>query len=450
MSSTLETHVAASRVAIIGRPNVGKSTLFNRLTRSRKAVVKNQPGVTRDIQIETTEWWGHTFEVVDTGGLTDDKEGFSSLIKKSVTEFLVQVDLLILVVDGRAGLLPEDRDVVRLAKASGKPFLFVVNKVDKFQEAELLLSEFYEFGIDLLPAAFERDFQVDEIVEWIIAHLPEPVAVRHDGLRLTIVGKPNAGKSSLCNHLLGEERMLVSEIAGTTVDAVEAPFRLAGEDYILVDTAGLRKAGKQRDGVEALSAFKSRDAIGRSDLVLLVVDGTVGLSHQDARIVEYCVDRHKAMILVVNKYDLAKNSQEEPYRKWFKEHLEREFHFFTDIPYVLVSAKTGSGMASLFQKIAWVRERLNVRISTSKLNKFFTEVIKQAPSPVYATENVKFYYLTQTQQKPPSFIAFANHPEGVTPAYRRFLSHKIQDQWDLRGIPVRIFVLPKGGVDGRS
>jgi len=431
-------------VALLGHPNVGKSTLFNKLTRTRKALVKNEPGVTRDVLIENADWWGKNFRVADMGGLTSDPTGFSPLIREKVLGFLKQADLLLVVFDGRAGLMPEDKDVIRAAIQAGKPFLCVVNKVDRHQESDMVLTDFYELGVDLMPAAFEKDFNIDQIVEWVLSRLPDERTEENDDLRLTIVGKPNAGKSSLANRLLGEDRMLVSPTAGTTADAVETEFVYNDEKFVLVDTAGLRRLGKQQDGVEILSGFKTREAIEKSDLVLLVVDGVQGLSHQDARIVEFCLENHKAIILVVNKYDISKEERES-FRDWFQDHLEQKFHFFTDIPLVHVSALTGYGMGTLMNKIADVKKKLSVKIPTSHLNKFFAEVIKQTPSPVWGTKDVKFYYLTQTQQSPPSFIAFANHPEGVTPAYRRFLIRKIQEKWNLQGIPIRIFVLPKGG-----
>jgi GTP-binding protein len=430
------------RVALVGRPNVGKSTLFNRLTRSRNAVVRDEPGFTRDIQIEPTEWWGKSFEVVDTGGLSEDRTGFTPLIRQQVIEFLNAVDLILFIVDGRAGIMSEDRDAFRIVKESGKPFAVVVNKCDRTVESEQYLTDFYEFGEDLIPAAFESDFGIDVAVEWVLAHLGDVEAAPNEAFRLAVVGKPNAGKSSLVNRLLGEKRMLVSNQAGTTVDAIETPFELGGQQYVLVDTAGLRRHAKQKDGVEVLSSFKTRDAIARADLILLVIDSMQGPSHQDSRIIELCLEMHKAIIVVANKTDIAQYEHEN-FRDWFRDRVEREFHYFADIPLVFTSAKTGHGLEQLFKKIEDVRAKLGIRISTSKLNKFFTEVIKQAPSPVFRTENVKFYYLTQTQQSPPSFIAFANHPEGVTPSYRRFLIRKIQEQWDLKGIPLRIFVMEK-------
>lgn len=429
------------KVAIVGRPNVGKSSLFNKLSRTRKAVVRNEPGVTRDILIEPAAWWGREFDIVDTGGLTEAKDDFSPLIWSQVTEILKSVDLLVLVMDGRSGLMPEDREVFRVAKESGKPTLVVVNKVDNTLDPEPVLLEFYEFGETLIPAAFESDFGIDNIVEWILSHLTESESSHREGIRIALVGKPNVGKSSLCNRFLGMKRMLVSPIAGTTVDAVEESFEFENEAFILVDTAGMRKAARRKEGVERLSAVKSKGAIDRADIVLLVIDAVEGPTNQDARVMEYAMERHKAIFVVANKADLAKEERE-AFKDWFRAAIEREFHFFPDVQMAFVSALTGFGINELLRKVSETHKKLHVRIPTSHLNKFFTEVIRQAPSPVWGTTDVKFYYLTQTHQVPPSFIAFANHPDGVTPAYRRFLSKRIQERWDLQGIPIRIFVMP--------
>jgi GTPase len=303
--------------------------------------------------------------------------------------------------------------------------------------------EFHEFGLDIVPVAFEHDFGIDKIVEWILSRLPSDASTLRQGPRLAVIGKPNVGKSSLCNRLLGEKRMLVSNIAGTTVDAVEAEFEYDGKAYTLVDTAGLRKQARREEGVEILSAFKSIEAVRRADIVLILVDATEGPTVQDAKLLEMCLDQHRAVILVANKFDLAKDMHESA-REWFAGRVQREMHFFPDVRTVFTSALTGSGLKSLFEEIEAVYESLHKRISTSELNRYFFDIIRQAPAPVWGTVNVKFYYLTQTHQVPPSFIAFANHPDGVTPQYRRFLAKRIQDQWNLRGIPVRIFVMPSG------
>jgi GTP-binding protein len=431
-----------SKVAVIGRPNVGKSTLFNKLTRSRKALVKDQPGVTRDVLVEPAHWWGFHFEMMDTGGITDDKEGFSPLIKAQVLNAIQNVECLIVVVDGRVGLVPEDRDIIRIAKESGKPFLIVVNKIDNTLDADSVAGEFYEFGMDVQPAAFERDFGIDQIVEWIKLHASEKNEFLEKGVKICLIGKPNAGKSSLCNQLLSENRMLVSEVAGTTADSVEETFTYDGQLFTLVDTAGLRRHSKRNEGVERLSAVKTQEAIRRSDVVLLLVDGLLGVSVQEAKMVEYCVEQHKAVLLVANKIDLAEKEVAE-FRDTFRNQVARQFHFFENIPVEFVSAKTGKGVDRLMNRVRNIHQKLHTKISTSKLNTFFMDVIRGAPAPVFGTKDVKFYYLTQTGQVPPSFIAFANEPRGVTPAYRRFITKRLAEAFDLEGVPLRIFVMQK-------
>jgi GTP-binding protein len=436
-----------SRVAIIGRPNVGKSTLFNYLTDSRKAVVKNQPGVTRDILIEPGEVWGVKFDVIDTGGLTESQDHFSKLIREQVIEFLKSVDHLIVVMDGRAGLCPEDRDIIRAAKEAAKPFLLVVNKVDRVHEQDMARAEFYEFGVEVVAASFEQRYGMDEILEWIVAQVKRTDNTVREGLTVAMVGKPNVGKSSLCNRLLGEKRLLVSNVAGTTTDAVDTELLYEGRKYVLIDTAGLRRSARREEDLEILSAFKSQDAIRRAGLVLLVVDGTEGPTRQDAKILEKILEAHKGVIVVANKTDLAEEAVPS-YRSWFRSRVAQEFHFFADVPIAFVSAHTGRGLKDLFDTIVEMESKLNRRISTRDLNDFFMQVIRQAPAPVWGIQNVKFYYLTQTNQRPPAFIAFANHPDGVTPSYRRFLAKRIQEQWDLQGVPIRIFVMK--GSHGRK
>lgn len=430
----------ASKVAIIGRPNVGKSTLFNILTDSRKSVVKDQAGVTRDIIIEPAEIWGKKFDLIDTGGVTESQDLFSKLIKEQVTDFLHSVDFIIAVMDGRVGLVPEDRDIIKLAKQTGRPILLVINKVDKTHEDDIAKADFHEFGLDVTAASFEQRRGVAEIMEWIHGIIPEQKETIKEGFNVAIVGKPNVGKSSLCNCLLGVNRMLVSDVAGTTVDSVDSPFIYNDEKYILVDTAGLRRQSRREEDIEIISAFKSKESIRRSDIVLLVVDGVTGPSEQDAKIMQQILEDHKGVVVVANKSDIAVNEVEK-YRETFRAQMEKEFHFFLDVPIVFTSAKSGAGISDLFQKIAEVRRKLNFKISTSHLNDFFFETIRKAPAPVYGITNVKFYYLTQTNQVPPSFIAFANHPDGVNPSYRRFLIKNLKEKFDLHGIPIRIFCM---------
>ncbi len=440
MSSKWNSYQSLPKVAIMGRPNVGKSTLFNILTDSRKAVVKNQPGVTRDIMVEVVEVWGKTFELIDTGGLTEATDTFSQLIREQVKDFLGEVDLLLVVVDGRAGLIPEDRDVLKIAKSLGKEFLIIVNKIDKAHEEDLLKADFFEFGEEVVGASFEQRRGLGDILEWLHKSVPQREGELFDGPAIAIVGKPNAGKSSLVNQLLGEKRMIVSDIAGTTIDAVDSPFIHNDKKYLLIDTAGLRRSSKREDHLEVISAFKSQESIRKAQIVLLVIDGTIGPTDQDSKILQAILESHKGVIVVANKSDLGYDEVEN-YRQWFKKKMDDELYFFADIPVVFTSAINGMGIWDLLEKIELVASKLELKISTSDLNNFFFETVRMAPAPVWGNNNVKFYYLTQTHQKPPSFIAFANHPEGVTPGYRRFLAKNLKEKWGLEGIPIRIFIM---------
>ncbi|WP_413557064.1 ribosome biogenesis GTPase Der [Bdellovibrio sp. HCB209] len=430
----------APKVAIIGRPNVGKSTLFNIITETRKAVVKNQAGVTRDIMIEPVDIWGKQFDLIDTGGITEAGDIFSKLIKEQVSEFLHSVDYIIAVMDGRAGLIPEDRDIIRVAKQTGKPFLLVINKVDSTQDEEMAKTDFYEFGVDIVSAAFEQRRGIGQILEWVVDQIPEQTFTYDKGMKIAIVGKPNVGKSSICNRILGVNRMMVSDIAGTTIDAVDSPFVYNDKNYTLVDTAGLRKSRRREEDLEIISAFKSQESIRRADLILLMIDGTQGPSDQDARIMQSILEDHKGVIVVANKSDIG-GAEIPEYRKTFRDQCERVFHFFTDVNIVFTSAKSGQGIDDLFEMIEKVSEQINFRIPTRDMNDFFFETIRKTPAPVWGTTNVKFYYVTQTYQRPPAFIAFANHPDGVTNSYRRFLIKHIKEKWDLHGLPIRIFCM---------
>ena len=377
---------------------------------------------------------------IDTGGITEAGDIFSKLIREQVSEFLHSVDYIIAVMDGRAGLIPEDRDIIRVAKQTGKPFLLVINKVDKTMEEESAKTDFYEFGLDIISASFEQRRGVGQILEWITEQIPKQEFTYDKGMKIAIVGKPNVGKSSICNCILGVNRMIVSDVAGTTIDSVDSPFYYEGKQYTLVDTAGLRKSARREEDLEIISAFKSQEAIRRADLILLMVDGTQGPSDQDARIMQSILEDHKGVIVVANKSDIG-GAEVPEYRKTFREQVERVFHFFTDVNVVFTSAKTGQGIDDLFQMIEKVSDNINFRVPTSELNDFFFETIRKAPAPVYGTTNVKFYYVTQTYQRPPAFIAFANHPDGVTNSYRRFLIKNIKEKWDLHGLPIRIFCM---------
>ncbi len=435
-----------SRIALVGRPNVGKSTLFNILTGTRKAVVRDEPGVTRDLQFGKCEWRGRTFEVIDTGGITESQDLLPSLIREKALEAFKMTDAIFFICDGRSGLLPEDMVLLRMILEANRPFLVVVNKLDQESKIEVMMSEFYEMGQTPVPCSFEKRQGVDELLEWACHKLPQQEESKIESeVTIAILGKPNVGKSSLTNHLIGESRMIVSPIAGTTVDAIDSTFEREGRQYTIIDTAGLRRKSKRKDGVEVLSSFKTLDSIKKAEIILLMVDILEGPAEQDAKILREIQDEHKAVILVANKSDAATEQKIPEFRKKFRDQVAHVFHFYEDIPVVFTSAVTGSGIKSLFEKIDEIHQKMHMRITTGELNRFFTNVIRKAPAPVFRNQNVKFYYLTQTQQVPPSFIAFANHPDGVDTAYRRFLMKQIKEEWSLEGIPVRIFAMKGGG-----
>lgn len=432
-----------NRLGIIGRPNVGKSTLFNLITRSRKAVVKDRPGVTRDIQIETALWQNREFEVVDTGGVTEAADEFSKLIRAKVLDVLDEMTCLFVVVDGRAGLCPEDKELIRIAQESGKEYIILVNKVDDPKQSDMALAEFWEFGVEIFATSFEHRLGVADPLDWAMTKFDSNVDVeKPEGMTIAIIGKPNAGKSSLTNQLLGESRMLVSAIAGTTVDSIDTKIEYNDQKFTLIDTAGLRKKRKVHDEVEVVASSKAVKSIKRADIVLLLVDAIQGPSIQDAKMMEKILEFHKAVILVGNKSDIGRE-EVAAFRSGFREKCSQIFHFYDDIPICFISAKTGYGIKKLFDNVYDIAGKLQCKISTSQLNRFFFETIRKAPAPVYGHKNVKFYYLTQTNQVPPSFIAFVNHPDGLHNAYRRFLIRQLKQRFELDGIPIRIFAMKK-------
>lgn len=444
-------NLSMSRVLIVGRPNVGKSSLFNRLIRKRQSLVVNQPGVTRDILKQKTSWWGNNFEVWDSGGLWAEESAYGKIINTKVKQAVQESDLILCVMDARSGLLEEDKKTFHLIRKSGKPFFVLINKVDEQKKEELLLSDFYSLGCRLLACAFEKDRGISEVVEWIVNQLSTkqsvPVEEEKSAERLLLIGKTNVGKSTLCNALLKQDRMLTSPVAGTTMDIVSDQFQYGGRLYTLLDTAGKTKS--EKDKTQSLADFKTRQNFKSADLILLLVDYLTGPSRQDAQLIHLCMKEHKAVIIVVNKWDL---SEEEPENKLmgfpfkhkkeeYRKNIQDKFRFYPDLPVVFISALHSSGLGALMKKVEDVCQKLQMRISTSELNQFFTQVIRKSPAPVYGTQNVKLYYLTQTKQTPPSFIAFANYPQGIRDSYHRFLIRQIQDKWNLKGIPIRISVL---------
>ena len=447
------------KVLILGRTNVGKSSLFNRLVKRKKSLVINESGITRDLLKEEVEWWGHEFEVIDSGGLPESHkhDELSLKILEKIKQAVEQADIFVLVVDGKAGVHPEDFQVLKMARKTGRAFLLFINKVDQPNQTDLLTTPFFELSSDFLSGSFENNYGVDEIVEWIISQkksghfvqkqsddvlLSEKSASKtpKEVTQLFVIGRANSGKSLLCNQILQEDRMIVSSQSGTTLDTVTECFSYNQKDYLISDNPGSRRGNREEK--EKISFAKSRSELERANIVLLVLDAVVGPSRQEARLVQLCLGKHKPVLLVVNKTDLLKNLPKEE-KKQRREEIQRMFHFYSDLPMVFMSAKTGYHKNKLLQMIESTKQKINFRVSTSELNNFFTKVIRKAPAPVYGTQDVKFYYINQTKKKPPEFIAFANYPKGVTSAYNRFVVNKIKEKWKLKGIPIAFYALPK-------
>ena len=425
------------KVLIVGRPNVGKSSLFNRLIKQRRSLVLDQPGVTRDIIKGFASWWGHSFEVWDSGGLM---QGTSSVIfsavQKQVQLACSAVDLIIFVMDAHLGLHDEDKRIFKWIK--DKKHLLVVNKVDHPHSFESQLSEFYDLGSDFIQTSFEKDDNISLIVDWIIKNSENSKLKKEDKISLLMTGQCNVGKSSLCNLILRKNRMVTSSQAHTTVDVVDEVFQYNKKKYEILDTAGIRRKSKRLESLEKISSAKSLSYFEKADLILLVIDGQKKFSRQDARLFSYCMEKHKTTLLIINKWDLSKISKIE-----MRKLIRQELRYFPDIPCVFISAKTGEGLNRLMKVVSECVKKNSFRISTSELNRFFTEVVQQAPAPVYGTKNVKFYYLTQTGKMPPSFMIFTNEPKGVNPSYQKFLVKKIQEKYSLKGIPIQTIFLKK-------
>ena len=479
-------------VGIIGRPNVGKSTLFNTLIRKKKAFVKNDPGVTRDLLLESTNWWGHGFSLVDTGGLSQvskishkKKDSLSEKIRISVFSYLSDFDFLIFVLDSKAGLFLDERKILKELKMRKKPFITVINKVDNESQIERTLSEFYALGEELIPAAFEKKFGIEKIVSSIISEIQkkknhtlensqiqtqkkdkEMISLastsisktessmknshfKNPSFSLVLTGKPNVGKSTLLNKILGFQRALVSEKEGTTLDCIKSQFEFNNYQYDLTDTAGIKPHAKNKTELETLSSFFSKKEIEMTDIVLLILDVLKKeVSRQDLKIAKLALEHKKALLLVANKMDQEKNLKlnKMPFsiRKSFKENIKKEFHFFPHIPLVFISAKTGLGLKKLFSTLEDISRQLTFKIPTSTLNTFFKSIfLKKPPSIPLKKGAFKFFYSTQTNQIPPSFMIFAKNSKNIPHHYKRFLEKSLQKKWNLQSVPMRLFFKEK-------
>ncbi len=431
--------MAVPVVVIIGRANVGKSTLFNKLTQNRSAIVNGTPGVTRDRLYERTEWSGRPVIVVDTGGIDFDAAGdLENQVKEQACIAQEEADCIVFVVDSKTGCTPQDREVIQQVRKSGKPLFVAVNKVDDPVRDEDLY-DFYQMGSDkVFPISAEHGHGVLELMEALAEAMPEAVEEPESGdaVRVAIVGKPNAGKSSIVNRLLNSDRCIVSPRPGTTRDAVDSKLTWGGKEFLLIDTAGIRKKGKTRQLLEKFSVIMALRAMDRCDIVVLVLDATEGITDQDATIAGYAFDRGRGCVLAANKWDLL----DEP-KKAYPEFVARvrdKLKFLEFAPVLSVSAKTGRGLEKLLPAVEKAYKEYSRSISTGRLNDCFERAIRKNPMSSYRGKFLKLFYTTQVKSRPPTFRCFVNYPKGVHFSYRRYLANSLRKDFGFSGTPLRL------------
>lgn len=427
-------------VAIIGRANVGKSTLFNRLTRSSQALVADVPGVTRDRLYGSVTYTDHSFWLVDTGGLVGGEEGIGDLVRRQAEAAVAEADALLLVMDGREGPQTGDEEVVDYLRRTGKPLLLVVNKIDH-PRLEAQLPDFYRFGLTpLYPVSAAHGLGIDALLTGLVHSLPPPqeFPITAPGIRVAVLGRPNVGKSSFINRFLGEERLLVTDQPGTTRDAIDTPLKWQGEDYVLVDTAGLRRPSHVIPGLERHMVLKAIKALSRAEVAVLLLDAQEGLTGQDLRIAGLIEDQGKGCLVLVNKWDLVIKDQKRA-QKMLGE-VAGGLEFMAYAPVLPVSVKTGYHLNRVFPLIHEIHAQSGKRVTTGELNQLLKEITARVPPPRYRERPLKFYYLTQAEVQPPTFIAFVNQPQGVPDAYRRYLLKQLRTALGIPHAPLRLFL----------
>jgi GTP-binding protein len=431
-------------LAIVGRPNVGKSTLFNRLAGERKAIVHDLPGVTRDRNYAAADWSGKKFLLIDTGGLdAEAKDALDARVQEQSRTAIAQADVILFLFDGKGGLNPIDRSAVDQLRKSNKPVFFAVNKLDTAQKQQNLY-EFYSLGLDrLFPISAEHGLGLMELMDEIVQRFPnESEAQAEDSqepaLCIAIVGRPNVGKSTLTNRLLGFERSVVDDRPGTTRDALDTPFELAGEPCILVDTAGMRRKARIDDRVEQFSVQRALRAVDRGDLVIHLVDGIEGVTDQDAQILSYACQRGKAVLLAINKWDLAARAGADV--EDYRENVHHKLSFLEHVPVVFISAVSGFGIRKMLDTAAQVIKSYQRQVRTSDVNEALQAVVKAHPSPQFHGRPVKFFYGTQTGTRPPTFTVFVNSPAAVPASYQRYLVHQLRAQLGLPFAPIKLIL----------
>ena len=422
-------------VAIVGSPNVGKSTIFNRIVGHRRAIVDDQPGVTRDRLYETAEWLDRSFRLVDTGGIELADRPFQEQIRVQTQLAIDEADVIIFVADGKKGISNDDRFIAKMLFKTKKPVILAVNKVDN-QDMLASLGEFYSLGLgEPIATSGEHGIGIGDILDKIIKVLPKVEEEKYeDAITFSIIGRPNVGKSSLVNALLKKERVIVSNIVGTTRDSIDTKITRDGKDYVVIDTAGLKKRGKIYESIDKYSMLRALAAVDRSEIVLLVIDANEGIIEQDKHVVGYAIEKKKAIIIVVNKWDLVKKEQDSQIR--FEKEIRKQFQFLEYAPIIFVSAKTTSKVENIFEKIDMVHKAYDTHISTSLLNQVVQDAQMMNEAPDFNGGRLKIYFVNQANSCPPTFVLFVNKPKYAHFSYLRYIENRLRDSFNLDGTPI--------------
>ncbi|KZR60250.1 ribosome biogenesis GTPase Der [Bacillus badius] len=425
-------------VAIVGRPNVGKSTIFNRIVGERISIVEDVPGVTRDRIYSTGEWLNNEFNIIDTGGIDLGDEPFLEQIRQQAEIAIDEADVIVFLTSGREGVTTADEEVAKILYRSKKPVVLAVNKVDN-PEMKSQIYDFYALGFgEPFPISGAHGIGLGDMLDAVVGHFPDAESEEYDEdvIKFSLIGRPNVGKSSLVNALLGEDRVIVSDIAGTTRDAIDSPYEYEDQEYVIIDTAGMRKKGKVYETTEKYSVLRALRAIERSDVVLVVLNAEEGIREQDKHIAGYAHEAGRAVIIVVNKWDAIE--KDEKTMKEFEEKIRSHFLFLSYAPVVFLSAKTKKRVHTLLPVINQVSENHSMRVQSSVLNDVIMDAVAMNPTPTDKGKRLRIYYATQVAVKPPTFVVFVNEPELMHFSYERFLENRIREAFDFEGTPIRI------------
>jgi GTP-binding protein len=429
-------------VAVVGRPNVGKSTLFNALAGERISIVKDTPGITRDRIYADVEWLGHAFTLIDTGGIEpDSRDIILSQMREQAQIAIDTADVIIFMTDVRQGLVDDDAKVADMLRRSGKPVILTVNKVDSYEKQIADVYEFYNLGLDEpWPISAAEKQGLGDLLDEVLKHFPGDTgeAEEDESPKIAIIGKPNVGKSSIINRLLGEQRLIVSDIAGTTRDAVDTRVKRNGREYVFIDTAGLRRKNKIKEELEKYMIVRTVSAVEKADVVILMIDATEGITEQDAKIVGIAHERGRGIIIAVNKWDAIEKNDKTMYR--FRDKIVQTLSFIPYAEILYISAATGQRVSKLFESIEVVIQNQNLRVKTGVLNEIMAEAVALQQPPTDKGKRLKLYYITQVSVKPPTFVIFCNDKELFHFSYQRYIENKIREAFGFSGTSIRILI----------